>query len=132
MFIYSGVMLLIYLFTSLAMIVGNIFNDNLDNIYTFAAIMQNSPYVISHSCFLFSTLLFLGDVNFLHAPLSFNSSIYFTFISFDSNFNYVKAQISVLVPLHTLSAFPIFFFFRFGMKNYLRFCFCIIMAVTGL
>jgi len=131
-FIYSGVMLLIYLFTSLAMIVGNIFNDNLDNIYTFAAMMKSSPYIISHSCFLFSTLLFLGEfVNFLHVLLSFNSSIYFTFISFDSNLHYVKAQISVLVPLHTLSDFLIFF--RFEMKNCLRFCFFFIfMTVTGL
>ena len=36
-----------------------------------------------------------------------NSSIYFTLISFDSNFNYVKAQISVLEPLHNLSVFLI-------------------------
>ena len=109
-FIYFGVMLLIYLFTSLAMIVGNIFNDNLDNFYTFAAMMKSSAYVISHSCFLFSTLLFLGEfVNFLNALLSFNSSIYFTLISFDSNFNCVKAQVSVLVPLRTSNDFLIFF-----------------------
>jgi hypothetical protein len=42
--------------------------------------------------------------------LSSNSSIDCSFAAFDSNFNYVKAQISVLVPLHTLTAFLIFFF----------------------
>ena len=62
--------------------------------------------------------------------LSFNSSIYFTFISFDSNFNCVKVQISVLVPLHTLSAFQICF--RFEKINYPQFCLCVIMAVSVL
>ena len=125
-------MLLIFLCSILAMIVGNIFNDNIDNVYTFAAIMKSSPYVISHSCFLFCTLLFRGEVvNCLHLFLSFNSSIYFTFISFGSNFNNVKAQISELVSLHILSAVLIFFF-KFEMKNYPQFCLCIIMAVSVL
>jgi hypothetical protein len=93
--------------------------------------MKSSPYVISHSCFLFCTLLFRGEViNFLHLFLSFNGSIYFTFISFDRNFNCVKTQISVLVPLHTLSA--VLIFFKFEMKNYLQFCLCVIMAVSVL
>jgi len=92
------------------MLNGNNFNDDLENAYTFVAMMKSSQYVISHSCFLFCTLLFLGEVvNFLHVLLSFNSSTYFTFISFGSNFNYVKAQTSVLVPLHTSSTFLIFF-----------------------
>ena len=47
--------------------------------------------------------------------LSFKCSISFTSVSFDSNFSYVKAQISVLVPLPTVSAFPICC--RFEMKN---------------
>ena len=86
------------------------------------AMMKSSPYVISHSCFLFCTLLFRGEfVNFLHLFLSSNNSIDFTLISLDSNINYVKAQISVLVPLHTLSAFLIFFIFE--MKNYSQFFF---------
>ena len=103
-------MLLISLFNILAMIVVNILNDNMDNVCTFAAIKKSSPYVISHSCFLFCALLFRGEVvNFLHLLLSFNSSFEFTFISFDSNFNNVKAQISELVPLHILSVFLIFF-----------------------
>jgi len=60
----------------------------MDNVYTFAATMKSSSYVISHSCFLFSTLLFRGEVvNFLHVLLYFNISIYFTLISFDSNVN---------------------------------------------
>jgi len=31
-----------FLFSGLEMRVGNIFNDNLDNIYTLAAMMENS------------------------------------------------------------------------------------------
>ena len=94
------------------------------------AMMKSSPYVISHSCFLFCTLLFRGEfVNFLHLFLSSNNSIDFTLISLDSNINYVKAQISVLVPLHTLSAFLIFF--KFQIKR-IRGLVCVIMAVSVL
>jgi hypothetical protein len=85
---------------------------------------------MSHSCFPFCTLLFRGEVvNCLHLFLSFNGSIYFTFISFDSNFNCVRAHISVLVPLHTLSAFLIFF--KFQIKR-IRGLVCVIMAVSVL
>jgi len=91
--------------------------------------MKTSAYVTSHSCFLFYTILFRGEVaSFLHALLCFNSSIYFIFTAFDSNYNYVKAQISVLVPLHTFSSSLICF--RFQMINYPQFCLCIIMAVS--
>jgi hypothetical protein len=107
------------------------FNDSLDKVKTFSAMMKSSAYVISHSCFLFSTVLFFGEfVNFLNVLLSFNSSIYFNFAVFDSNFNYVKAQISVLVPLYTLSAFLIFF--KFEIKCYPQLCLCIFMAVSVL
>jgi hypothetical protein len=59
LFIYSCVMLLFFLFSGLAMIFGNIFNDNMDNVYTFAAMMKSSAYVISHGpssflCFCFA------------------------------------------------------------------------------
>jgi hypothetical protein len=63
------------------MIFRNILNDNMDNVYTFAAMMKSFAYVISQSCFLFSTRLFRSDfVNFLHVFVSFNISIYFTFL----------------------------------------------------
>jgi hypothetical protein len=96
--IYSGVMSLIVLFSRLSVIFGNIFNGNLHGVHTFEAMMKISTYAISHSCFLFYTLLFLGEVvSFLHVLLCFNSSIYYTFTCFDSNLNNMKAQISVLV-----------------------------------
>jgi len=60
--IYRCVMLLIFLFSRLAVMFENIFNDITDNVYAFAAIMKSSPYEISHSCFLFCTLLFRGEV----------------------------------------------------------------------
>jgi hypothetical protein len=113
------------------MIFGNIFNENMDNVYTFAAMMKSSAYVISHSCFLFSTLLFRGKVvNFLHVLLSFSISIYFISISSDSNVNYVKTHISLLVPLLTVSA--ILIFFRYEIKNYPQFSLGVIMAVSDL
>jgi len=62
--------------------------------------------------------------------LSFNRSIYFTFTACDGNLNYVKAQMSVLVPLRTLSAF--LSFFKFEMKNYPQFFLFLTMAVSVL
>jgi len=62
--------------------------------------------------------------------LSFNGPIYVTFTAYDSNLNYVKAQISDLVPLRTLNAFLIFS--KFEMKNYLLFCLYINMAISVL
>ena len=59
--IYIGVM---FLFSRLAVIVGNSFNDGLDNVHTFAAIMQNTAYVITHSCLLFPAPLFLSLLTF--------------------------------------------------------------------
>ena len=60
------------------MIFVNSFNCNMENVFTFSAMMKSSEYVISHCCFLLTALLFLGEVvNFLHVLLSFNSSLSF-------------------------------------------------------
>jgi len=40
LFVYICVILLIFLFSGLAMMVENIFNDNMDNVYTFAAMIK--------------------------------------------------------------------------------------------
>jgi len=55
--VYNGMMLLMFLFSGLEMRVGNSLNENLENVYTFAAMMKSSPYVISHGCFLFRFLV---------------------------------------------------------------------------
>ena len=71
--------------------------------------MKSSAYLTSHSCFRFYTVLFRDEVvSYLHVLLCFNGSIYFTFTAFDSTFNYVKPQISVFVPLHTVSVSDFF------------------------
>jgi hypothetical protein len=49
----SGLMLLIFLFIRLAMIFSNIFNNNMDNVYTFVAKIKSSKQAILCSCFLF-------------------------------------------------------------------------------
>jgi hypothetical protein len=75
------------MFSILAIIIGNICNENMNNVYTIIVIIKSSAYVISHSCFLFYRILFRGEVvNFLHVQ-PFNSSIYFTSTAFDSIFN---------------------------------------------
>jgi len=47
------------------------------------------------------------DVKFLRVRLTFNSSIHNIFFPYGRNFNYVKAQVSVPLLLHGLSAFVI-------------------------
>jgi hypothetical protein len=76
-------------------------------------VLKSSAYVMSHGCFIFSRLLFRDEfINFLHVLLSCNISIYFSLISFEINFNYVKSKISVLLPLNSLSAILLFFLFK--------------------
>ena len=72
----------------------------MDNVYTFATVMKVSAYMISHSGFLFFTLLFRRKIlKFLHVLLSFNSSIHNSFVSYGRNFNYIMAQVFVLVTI---------------------------------
>jgi hypothetical protein len=107
--IYSAVMLLIFLCSKLAMIIEKLCNDNMDDVDTFATTMKRSADVISHSCFLFSTLVFRCDViKLVYMLLSFCDSTYYTFTSFENNFNYLFVLMCVLVTLYILSAFLIF------------------------
>jgi hypothetical protein len=117
------VMLLIFLFISLALIDGNNFNKNFDNVYTLAAIMKSPPYVISHSCFLFCTLLFLGEGGGA-LLISASSFVFQKFDSFYMNFVFVTLHCIALhcIALHALNGFPVFS--KFEMKNYLQFCLC--------
>jgi len=88
------------------MIVGNSFSDGLDNVHTFAAIMQNTTYVISHSCLLFPAPLFLSLLTFY--TCSCLSTVRFISLSFLSTVTCIMwRRRYVLVPLHTLSAFLI-------------------------
>ena len=111
--IYSAVMLLIFLGSKLAIIIAKLCNDNMDDVDTFGTMMKSSADVISHSCFLFSTLVFRCDViKFVHVLLSFCDSTYYTFTSFVNNFNYLFVEMSVLVTLYNLIAFLIFLGFE--------------------
>jgi hypothetical protein len=103
MSIYSVAMLVIVLFGELQMIIWKGGLEELDNVYTFATMMKSSAYTISHSGFLFFTLLFRGKIlNFLHMLLTFNSSTHKIFVSYCRNFNYVMAQVFVLVTIYCL------------------------------
>jgi hypothetical protein len=75
----------------------------MDNVYIFATTLKGSAYMISHSGFLFFTLLFRRKiVKFLHDLLTFNSSIHKSFVSNGRNVNYVMTQVFVLVTIHAL------------------------------
>jgi len=103
MSVYSVAMLAIVLLGELLMIIGKGGRDARDNVYTFATMMKSSANMISHSGFLFFTLLFRRKiVKFLHLLLTFNSSMYNIFIFHGRNFNYVMAQVFVLVTIHAL------------------------------
>jgi adenine C2-methylase RlmN of 23S rRNA A2503 and tRNA A37 len=83
------------------MVFGNNCNENMDNVYTFAAMIKSSAYVISSSCFLFSTLQFRSEiVNFLHVLLSFSLSIYLTSISSEIDVNLKKGKVRLWVFQH--------------------------------
>jgi len=75
----------------------------MDNVYTFATTLKGSAHIISHSGFLFFTLLCRRKiVNFLHVPLSFNSSIHKNFVSNGRNLNYTMTQVFVVVTIHAV------------------------------
>jgi len=123
LFIYIGVMLLILLLSRLAMIVGNIFNYNMDNVYTFAAMIK---YRIAAS----PSLLFCFSVKLLtFCTSSCLSTIRFLLLSLPLTVTLImwRRRYLCCCHLHTLSAFLIFL--KFEMKNYPQFCLCIIMAV---
>ena len=103
MSVYSVAMLVIVLLAELQMIIRMCFLVEVDNVYIFATIMKTSAYLISHSGFLFFTLLFRREiVNFLHVLLTFNISIHKILVSYGRNFNYVMAQVFVIVTLYAL------------------------------
>jgi hypothetical protein len=85
------------------MIIGKGGRENMDNVYTFATAMKSSAHMISHSGFLFCTLLIRREIlNFLNMLLTFNSSTHKIFVSHGRNFNYVMAQMFVLVMIHAV------------------------------
>jgi hypothetical protein len=103
MSVYSVVMLVIILLGELLLIIGKGGREAMDNVYTFATVMKGSANMMSHSGFLFFTLLFRRKiVKFLHVLLTFNSSIHNIFISYGTNFNHIMTQVFVLVTIHAL------------------------------
>jgi hypothetical protein len=105
MSVYSVAMLVIILFGELRVFMGKGIHETMDNVYTFATMMKGSAYMISHSGFVFFTLLFRREVvNFLHMLLTFNSSTHYFFFSYGRKFNYLMAQVFVLVTLYSLGA----------------------------
>ena len=103
MSVYSVTMLVFILLGESLTVMRTVLRKEMDNVYTFATMMKCSANMISHSGFLFFTLLFRKKiVNFLYVLLTFNSSIHNKFISYGRNFNYIMAQVFVLVMIHAL------------------------------
>jgi len=70
MSVYSVAILLFVLLSELLLIIGKGGREAMDNVYAFANMMKGSAYMISHSGFLFFTLLFRRKiVKFLHVLL---------------------------------------------------------------
>ena len=108
MSVYSAAMLAIILLGKLLMIIEKCGREALDNVYALAHMMKGSANMISHSGFLFFTLLFRRKiVKFLHVLLKFNSSIHNTFISYGRNFNYVMAQLFAVVTVYAACSIPL-------------------------
>jgi hypothetical protein len=103
MSIYSVAMLVIVPISELLVIIGKSGRENMDNVYNFATLLKSSAFTISHSDFLFFTLLFRREImNFLHMLLTFNCSIHKIFVSYGRNLNYIMAQVFVLVTIYAV------------------------------
>jgi hypothetical protein len=129
MSVYSVAVLVIVLVGELQMIIWKGGAEEIDNVYAFATLMKSSAYMISHSGFLFFTLLFRGEIlNFLHMLLTFNSSTHNIFVSYGRNFNYVMAQVFVLVMIYGL--FTILVALSFQAMDLETACRCFSMTVS--
>jgi hypothetical protein len=129
MSVYSVAMLVFVLPGELLMIIWKGFGEEMDDVYTFAATMKISAYTISHSGFLFFTLLFRRKIlNFLHVLLTFNSSIHNSFISYGRNFNYIMIQVYVLVTILALRSILLARSHPF--ENFVRSCVFFNMTVS--
>ena len=129
--VYSVVMIVILLFGELIIILGESSHINVDNVYKFAIRLKGSAYIMSHSGLIFSTLLFRSEIlKFLHVLLSFNSSFHNIFFPSRRNFNYIRAQVSVLLTVHALSAFVIIL--TFEVKTYLRLFYIFVLVLSVL
>jgi len=103
MSVYSAAMLVIVLLGEMLTIISKGGGEEMDNVYTFASLTKYSANLISHCGFLLFTLLFRRKIaKFLHMLLTFNSSIHNIFIPDGRIFNYVMAQVFVLVTIHAL------------------------------
>ena len=103
MSVYSVAMLVIVLLAELLTITRKGVLVEMDNVYTFTTMMISSAYIISHSGFLFFTLLFSREIlKFLYVLLTFNSSIHNIFVVYGRNFNYIMAQVFVIVTIHAI------------------------------
>ena len=93
----------------------------MDNVYTFATMMNGSANMISHSGYLLFTVLFRRKiVKFLHVLLTFNSSIQNSFISYGRNFIYVMAQ--VFVPVSILALLSILIVLPYQFIDFVTTC----------
>jgi hypothetical protein len=127
--IYSAVILAMFLVADVRTVTRMDYVEDADIDYTFAAIMKISAYLITHSGFLLSTLLFRTKIiNFLNVLLSFNTSIHNTFTSYSRNVTHIKIQMSVVVSVLTLTAFLISLGYDF--KGYIQSYRCFVMTVS--
>jgi hypothetical protein len=101
MSVYSVAMLIIVLLSEFQALIWECGLENTDNVYAFAHMMKGSACMLSHSGFLFFTLLFRRKIlKFLHVLLKFNSSIYNDFFSYEKKFSHIMAQVFVLVTMY--------------------------------
>jgi len=108
MSVYSVAMLVIVLLSEVLMIMRKDSLEAMDNVYAIAAMMKGSANMISNGGFLFFTLSFRRKfLKFLHMLFTFNSSIHKIFVSYGRNFNYIMAQVFVLVTIHAVCTIPL-------------------------
>ena len=103
--------------------------EDTDKVFAFAYKIKISAYLVTRGGFVFSTLMFLGEIRiYLNVLLSFVSSIHNALTSDGRNINHIKMHVSVLVSVCTLTS--VLIGVRYEFKGYIEIYRYFVMTVS--
>ena len=106
-----------------------VYMEDTDKVFAFAYNIKISAYLVTRGGFVFSTVMFLGEiVIYLNVLLSFVSSIHNALTSDGRNINHIKMHVSVLVSVRTLAS--ILISLRYELNVYLEIYRYFVMIVS--
>ena len=106
-----------------------VYMEDTDKVFAFAYKIKISAYLVTRGGFVFSTILFLGEIRiYLNVLLSFVSSIHNALTSDGRNINHIKMHVSVLVSVCTLTS--VLIGVRYEFKGYIEIYRYFVMTVS--